>query len=210
MLLAACASAPEAPPAEPETGGGAVQGHVCEVERDCAAGLACRFGGKKDRQCLRPTSAPFDFSRCRGEPIDGFADRQVDCGRFVVDNKSEGGDACLVPRIENGEPCLQVIVGRFLQTGGYLGCTAHYIVLNRDDWTEEVNDDFIYCAATAQLGATCEEGIRLVSGQRYVQDFGTQGAPVTARELCQFDAMGCTIEEWEFVGGAVIKCPTGN
>lgn len=143
-----------------------------------------------------------------GEGIDGFETRQVDCSAFVVNNKTEtSSTSCPLPVVESGQACKQVLVGRFLQIGPYIDCTDHYIALNRDDWTIDVNDDFVYCAATGQLGATCEARLQLVSGQRYVQDHGSHGSPVTARELCQFHRMGCQIEDWGYDHGTVIKCP---
>lgn len=195
------------PPPEP-----GIQGTECDpdaADTPCKDGLVCRYGGKRYAQCLRTPENRFDFATCTGEGIDDFPTREVDCSKFVVNNitTEENGKNCPIPATNGERACVQIVVGRYLQTGSYVNCPAHYSALNRSDWTIDVNDDFVYCAATGQLNATCETSIALLSGDRYVQDFGSYKDPVTARELCQFKKMGCEFEDWGYDRGTAIKCP---
>ncbi len=183
------------------------QGRKCDAD-DCGHGLICRDGGRDYRQCLRPADEPFDFLSCHLASLPRLDDAAADCDTFVADNQEPKAEGCpAAPTNSDGRSCKQVIIGRFLHTGAYIGCVDDYIVLNRSDWTQEINDRFVHCTATGAVRATCDDAIRLVSGHKYVQDSGSTGSPVTARELCQFHLLGCRIEDWGFDQAGWIVCP---
>ncbi len=93
--------------------------------------------------------------------------------------------------------CNQVIFGRFNVAGAapseltkkYLGCPG-YITLNLKKWTQKLNDEFVACAATDQLGATCNPKIKIVTKDGQIPD---PPDSTTSIEICQLKACGCAV-----------------
>ena len=89
--------------------------------------------------------------------------------------------------------CNQVVLGRLADTVHYIGCPG-YTVLNRTDWTITLNDEFIACTASCDLG-DCDPPAIIVSTRDAIPDFSLdiRMTTVTSRELCQFYNSGCTV-----------------
>ena len=90
--------------------------------------------------------------------------------------------------------CIVPILGRLKDTQHYINCEG-YIVLNRTDWTIEMNDRFIACVAAGELGS-CEAAAWVVSPRSDVPDFKEdfRETTVTSREMCQLHNLQCDVE----------------
>jgi hypothetical protein len=80
-----------------------------------------------------------------------------------------------------------------MDTARYIGCPG-YIVLNRDDWSIELNDEFIACINMCAVG-TYDPPILIASPRASIPDYSedfTQTS-VTSRELCQLHNAGCDV-----------------
>jgi len=98
------------------------------------------------------------------------------------------------------------VIGRQSDTSRYINCPG-YIVLNRSDWTIELNDNFIACAAACDLG-TCDPPVIVVSSRDTIPDFQEEpgGTTVTSRELCQLHNAGCTATLADENGPGSVDC----
>lgn len=93
--------------------------------------------------------------------------------------------ACAPPPADG---CSQVVFGRFEDMKKYIGCPG-YITLNLKNWTKDLNDEFVGCAAAGLLGATCKPPILVASKDGDIPNDGN----TTERELCQLHKCGCVV-----------------
>jgi len=101
-----------------------------------------------------------------------------------------GSEPCPAPPENN---CVQAVLGRLTDTARYIGCPG-YIVLNRDDWTIDLNDGFIACIDMCGVG-TCDPPVLIASAQSSIPDLSEDPGEtsVTSRELCQLFNAGCEV-----------------
>lgn len=132
------------------------------------------------------------FESCETAPDHGAATACSGPDSFGWSNQGRPADAGLCPDPPDGG-CTQVVLGRLPDTRGYIDCPG-YIVLNRSDWSIALNDRFIACAATCNLG-TCDSPIIVVSTSDDIPDFNDDHTltSVTSRELCELHNSGCTV-----------------
>ena len=106
--------------------------------------------------------------------------------------------------------CTQIVIGRLADTARYIDCPG-YIVLNRSDWTIDLNDNFIACAAACEIG-TCDPSIIVVSTREEIPDFNEDFTmtTVTSRELCQLNNSGCTVTMAGNAGPGSVECPCAS
>lgn len=139
-----------------------------------------------------PVAAPAGWD-CAGPDADGWS------------NQPRPDDAGPCPPPPAGG-CAQVVLGRLSDTARYVGCPG-YIVLNRSDWTIELNDAFIACVAACELG-TCDPAVIVVSGREEIPDFDVDytRTTVTSRELCELINAGCVVTFADASGPGLVDC----
>lgn len=107
-----------------------------------------------------------------------------------------------------GGDCVQAVLGRLADTARYIDCPG-YVVLNRDDWSIDLNDDFIACLDMCSVG-TCDPPILIASPEASIPDYSDDfmETSVTSRELCQLHNAGCeVVVEGDAPGHARCPCP---
>src|SRR5690242_19410132 len=109
--------------------------------------------GSLDASSLGETSQDIDLTKC--DPAI-TCPTPKDCGRNWNDKGRDPAWGDCAPPPAGG--CTQVVFGRFNDMKKYLGCPG-YVTLNLKDWTQKKNDEFVACAASGQLGATCSPEI---------------------------------------------------
>jgi hypothetical protein len=137
-------------------------------------------------------SVPTSPEACAGPDADGWS------------NQPRSADAGPCPPPPDG--CTQVVIGRLADTAAYIGCPG-YIVLNRSDWTIDLNDQFIACVAACNLG-TCDPPVIVVSRSEDIPDFNVDytQTSVTSRELCELINAGCAVTMADDTGPGLVEC----
>jgi hypothetical protein len=102
--------------------------------------------------------------------------------------------------------CVQAVLGRLTDTARYIDCPG-YVVLNRDDWSIDLNDRFIACIDGCAVG-TCDPPILIASPESSIPDYSDDfmQTSVTSRELCQLHNAGCDVVV-EPTGQGYASCP---
>lgn len=136
---------------------------------------------------------PQTASVCAGPDADGWSNQP----------RADDAGPCPPPPA-NG--CTQVVIGRLSDTAAYIGCPG-YIVLNRSDWTIDLNDAFISCVSACELG-TCDPPVIVVSRREEIPEFDVDytNTTVTSRELCELARVGCTVTFADDDGPGVVEC----
>jgi hypothetical protein len=138
-------------------------------------------------------NVPYNEWEPDGKPLETTAPKRV--------NKDGTPYAVCKPPPPGG--CRQIVLGRFPEINQYHGCPG-YIALNSSNWSLEMNDSFIGCAAAGRLGGTCNPPIKIVSGWGRIEQ-----ASVTLREMLQLRRCGCApqIAEDDYAEGEAGSCP---
>lgn len=180
--LAACSDPAASDSAGPDTAGPGLEGLI-PASRNAHAPI----GG-----CELAPAAP-DTARCSGPDSSGWSNRPrpPDAGPCPAPPKH----GCTIP-----------VLGRLSDTSVYVDCPG-YVVLNRSDWTIEMNDRFIGCVATGEL-SSCPSEAWMLSTRAEVPNYETHylDTTVTSRETCQLYNASCDVQFANINGAGGVEC----
>lgn len=106
--------------------------------------------------------------------------------------------------------CDQAVIGYLADTARYIDCPG-YVVLNRSDWTLQLNDAFIGCIVSQRIDGLCDDtpAIIVTPDIAPISELTAEGFPkVTSREICEFANCGCSLTLANVHGkvGYVARC----
>ena len=117
-------------------------------------------------------------------------------------NQPRPADAGACPAAPSPAGCTQYVLGRMTDVAKYINCPG-YVVLNRSDYTRDMNNLFISCAACGN-SSPCSPPILIASANGSIPDQSST-SPWTSTELCQLNKY-CTVSPSATGTGSVTGC----